>query len=51
MSHYDRHEEIRLPGNVGGAVRAGNTVRRSTGPWRASPTPGRGVTARSRNPR
>jgi hypothetical protein len=28
--------EIPLPGNVGGAVRLGNTVRRRTGPW----TPG-----------
>jgi Phosphotransferase enzyme family len=27
------HEEIRLPGNVGGAVRVGDTVRRPTGPW------------------
>jgi Phosphotransferase enzyme family len=26
-------EEIRLPGNVGGAVRIGDTVRRPTGPW------------------
>jgi Phosphotransferase enzyme family len=26
-------EEIRLPGNVGGAVLAGGTVRRPTGPW------------------
>ena len=27
-------QEIRLPGgNVGGAVRAGDTVRRPTGPW------------------
>jgi hypothetical protein len=25
--------EIPLPGNVGGAVRVGNTVRRHTGPW------------------
>jgi hypothetical protein len=27
------HEEIRLAGNVGGAVRVGDTVRRPTGPW------------------
>ena len=27
------HDEVQLPGNVGGAVRVGDTVRRPTGPW------------------
>jgi hypothetical protein len=33
MGGHNGQEEIHLPGNVGGAVRAGNTVRRRTGPW------------------
>jgi Phosphotransferase enzyme family len=34
LTAADDEREIRLPGgNVGGAVRVGNTVRRSTGPW------------------
>ena len=33
MGGHDGQEEILLPGNVGGAVRAGDTVRRRSGPW------------------
>jgi len=33
MSHHDGDEEVRLPGNVAGVMRAGNTVRRRPGPW------------------
>jgi 8-oxo-dGTP diphosphatase len=34
LTAADDEREIRLPGgNVGGAVRIGNTVRRGTGPW------------------
>ncbi|HKA94947.1 MAG TPA: phosphotransferase [Streptosporangiaceae bacterium] len=33
MTHDD---EVHLPGNVGGAVRVGDTVHRPTGPWTAA---------------
>jgi Phosphotransferase enzyme family len=33
LSGREEEEEERLAGNVGGAVRLGDTVRRATGPW------------------